>query len=324
MRQKFDFVGPNITPKAEVRATHALALAQRQENTFHKEELEKTPGERAAIELFDKFLKQEFLELDIPEVPELRPDRFHVMSEAWFSKHRNKSTQGSYVHLYDKTLISRERPGSPVQVYTTILHEAIHSVAKLKIRLSGEEAIPTIYRLGYDIKNTSDTDNAHAHLVGFNEGVVELTTQDIFEKREKEIAARLNLSKREMEEAKFYYADGRAVTRSLCHGLGEATGVGPKVAWDKIKRGQFTGEMMHLRDIERTYGKGSLRILDALDVTSDLSTAQTIEQEKISRRNEQIRAYFESYDRPGQSLAVTRSRLAIAILGLEGYKQYCQ
>lgn len=36
-----------------------------------------------------------------------------------------------------------------------------------------------------------------------------------------------------------------------------------------LKKGLFTGEMMHLRDIERTFGENSLRILGSWVPTDD-------------------------------------------------------
>lgn len=325
MRQRFDFVVPSGTPESELaRAAHSIARLQKLDNSSHPDELEKTPHEQVAIDLFDDLLKREFLILGIPEVPELRPERFHVMSEAWFSQNREKTTVGSFTAVLDKAVLSRERSVSPVQLYATILHEAIHSVSQLKIRWNGDFDDVQRYRIGYCIKNTYDEDDVHGHFEGFNEGVVELTAQEFFEKQRKEIQTKLNLLESDVADVNFYYPDSRAAVRSICHGLAEADSVNPQVAWDKIKRGQFTGEMMHLRDIERTYGKGALRILDKLNVSHGDPTLVQTDQAEVARKNELIRLYFESYDRGGKSFEIVRSRYAIAILGLEDYKKYCQ
>jgi len=34
----------------------------------------------------------------------------------------------------------------------------------------------------------------------------------------------------------------------------------PEQVWQRFKKGFFTGEMMHLRDVEKTFGKGALRV----------------------------------------------------------------
>ena len=58
--------------------------------------------------------------------------------------------------------------------------------------------------------------------------------------------------------------------------------------WKRFKRGMFTGEMMHLRDIEHAFGRGSLRVLAALNWESN----HTIPIELIPK----IKEYFDSDD----------------------------
>ena len=45
--------------------------------------------------------------------------------------------------------------------------------------------------------------------------------------------------------------------------ISEKQGEEYQTVWKRFERGYFTGEMMHMRDVERTFGKGSLRILAA-------------------------------------------------------------
>ncbi len=41
--------------------------------------------------------------------------------------------------------------------------------------------------------------------------------------------------------------------------IAKQKGEDENAVWQKIKRGQFTGEMMHLRDVEKYLGKGVLK-----------------------------------------------------------------
>jgi hypothetical protein len=62
--------------------------------------------------------------------------------------------------------------------------------------------------------------------------------------------------------------------------VAEKKGEDRELVWQRFKRGLFSGEMMHLRDIEETFGKGSLRILASLE-SEDVPVAM-------------VKKYFES------------------------------
>jgi hypothetical protein len=60
--------------------------------------------------------------------------------------------------------------------------------------------------------------------------------------------------------------------------------------WKRMKNGQFTGEIKSLdRDVEQTFGKGSMRVLAALD-------SGTKEGLSFNEVRQKILAYFESDD----------------------------
>jgi hypothetical protein len=323
MRERFDFVGPNITPKREAQATHDLASFERKSNLFQEGELPKTPEEIAAIEFFDGLLKMEFLDLGIPEIPELRPERFHIMSEAWCDANMEKSDHGAYFPIGNDTVLSRHRAKSRLDLYNSISHEAIHSVSKQKYWFDPEKNIIRLYRVGYKVENESGRENPHVHLRAFNEGVVEAIAEEFFTRNSQAIGKKLSIPERELEKCTFDYAAFRRVVKDLCHGIAQAQNSKPQDVWNKIKKGQFTGEMMHLRDIEYAYGKGALRILDALQVTSDDLDMQEGSSEQIDEKNEKILQFFGNYDRKEESRELVRMELAQGILGEEDFKKYC-
>jgi hypothetical protein len=163
----------------------------------------------------------------------------------------------------------------------------------------------------------------HIHLRAFNEGVVETTVEEFFTRNSQAIGRRLSIPERELEKCTFGYTTFRRVVKDLCHGLAQAQNSKPQDAWKKIKKGQFTGEMMHLRDIEHAYGKGSLRILDALRGASDDLDNQEKSKEQVDKENEKILQFFENYDRKEESRELVRMELARGILGEEDFKKYC-
>lgn len=321
MRERFNFVGSGLTPKEETTAALSLANAQRRENTFHTSELRKTTEEESAIALADYLLKRNFAYLDIPEIPELRVDRFHVMSDEWFEKNKGKGTKGSFHAFKDKVVLSRGRAETPVQLYKTIFHEAVHSVSRIVHRVDTEKKAIDEYRVGYSITNTFRDDDVHTHFAAFNEGVVEMIVEEMFHENGSKIQQTLSVSDRDFEGVKFAYVPFRLVVKAICRGLADVSGAHPIDIWKKIERGQFTGEMMHLRDIEYAYGKGALRILDALQLDPDAIIEEKDEVTKT--KNEQIFQFFESYTLAESERETVRSQLARNILGEEDFEKYC-
>lgn len=320
MRERFNFVGPNITPGEERRATDALRRFQSEGNELLPQEQQKTRQELVAINLFDSLLKREFLELGITEVPELRPEQFRIMSDGWFNENRDKGTMASYYSLGDIAAFNRSRSGSPLGLYKTFLHEGIHAASHQKHWLDVETDEKETYRVGYYNNNVSDEKEARAHFRGLNEGVVEGTVEEMFWKYQNDIRQALKPSADELRRVMFSYELPRAVVNQICEALALYQGVEKKVAWDRMKKGQFTGEMMHLREVELAYDMGALRVLDALDVSTDiLSQSRKLEQ-LAEARNKKILEYFRSY---GENKSEKRRQLAQEILGEADYKKYC-
>mgnify|MGYP001566357251 CR=1 FL=1 len=54
------------------------------------------------------------------------------------------------------------------------------------------------------------------------------------------------------------------IVRLVIKKVAEKKGITYDEVWKKIKKGYFSGEMMHLRDVEDVFGHGSLRFLGAL------------------------------------------------------------
>lgn len=325
MSERYEFAGPAVTPTDKGEVARYIDKLRKRESKFLSGELEKTPGEENAIILADELLKREFRDLGITERElDIRLGRFHVMSSQWFDEHESKDTGGAYFVTGDKTVLNRDRAGTPVEMYKIIFHEAVHAASKQKhwVQKEGDAIATESYRVGYRVTNRGNPEKQHEHLRGFNEGVVEMTTQSLFSEHAQEIKARLGITKSQVEETGFVYSESREVIREIIRTLALAQEIAEEEVWRKIRKGQFTGEMMHLRDIEYAYGKGALRVLDALEVRSDDSWSDA-EKKFLRDRNAKILEYFKSGDQPGEKKKAIRQALARDILGEEGYKKYC-
>lgn len=312
MRESFNFVGPNRTKAEETKVAHSMARRREAANEFHESELEKTPGERAAIALLDDFLKREFEDLEIPEIPGIRADRFHIMSQEWFDKEKPEGGLGSYRTYQDKAVFCRDRVESALYVYKVIFHEGVHAVSYQKHWVDVKNRIINDYRIGYAITNTSGKeDEQHNHFDAFNEGVAESTVEEFFHKYQTEIGRKLSIPVEELKNLDFSYSLFRGVVKEICYGIASYQGIKPLDVWKKIKKGQFTGEMMHLRDIERVYGFEALDVLEALKIDGNDGDAE----KEASEKNKKILEFFKNYNRPDEDRSEIRKKLMDEILG---------
>jgi hypothetical protein len=62
--------------------------------------------------------------------------------------------------------------------------------------------------------------------------------------------------------------------------------------WNRFKKGFFDGSMMHLRDVEETFGKGSLRVFAHIGHYR----TNNISEEQEFKANNLMRRYFGSDD----------------------------
>lgn len=321
MSERYEIIGPGSNPPEKRNVAAYLDGYREGAGQLIEGELEKTPGEEKAIVLVGDLLKREFIDLGIDDrTPEISMDRFHVMPGNWFDHNEGKNTVGSYSVLGDKAMLSRERAGTPVEMYKVIFHEAIHAAGKQKHWVNGKKV--QTYRSGYRTNNQFDPRNQHEHLRGLNEGVVEMTAQMLFYRYQHEIERALGVTAEQVREKGFSYDISRSVVQEICEAIAAYEETGPNEVWRRMKRGQFTGEMMHPRDIEQVYDKGALRVLDALIVNPDDDLIES-ERKKIDERNTKVLEYFKKRDVGGKDLGTERAAIARAVLGKEDFERYC-
>jgi hypothetical protein len=326
MSERFTFVGAGITPANKKDATaYMRGYREGADRSFEEIELEKTEGEKEAIELLNYFLQQEFSGLGIADMPELTSEQFHIVPiEELRNNSQNGSLHGIYLPKENATVVGRSPSKLPIQHYKTIFHEGTHAVSHSKfwVGVSRNKVDIKNYRTGYGaIGKNTDEENGRVRFAAFNEGIVETTVERMFHRGNKLIQKDLAVSQEDIEKVRFSYPTFRAIVKTICGGLARYSGKTSIEHWQNMERGQFTGEMMHLRDIEYAYGKGALRILDALQLDPDATVEEKDETTKT--RNKQVLEFFESYTLPDGEREDVRGELAREILGEEDFEKYC-
>jgi len=194
-----------------------------------------------------------------------RDKDFSVMGEQFIFKILNEYQKPNFfeqAHFFDKHLFLR-----------TLTHEATHLASHQSFHITKEESKKhSAYRGGYENNNNLNEDYPHTHFWGFNEAVVEHTAQNILHENSLLLNAKFNINVAinigNSKKLQGSYKAQRKVLQNIIYGVAEAQKISPTKVWEKIEKGQFTGEMMHLREIEKVYGSGSLRILASMDASA--------------------------------------------------------
>ena len=258
-------IGGAETEKEGVKET--ITKEQREGLKPYRREKNKTPEDEEFINLANIYLQKELDRLGIDFEP-IAQEKIHILDwDSWFDKFPGDNKHGHYDHISDTALINTfdiETLSLNVNVderlkrFATILHEMIHIAGHSKFQIRTDGALDS-YRMGY---STIEHDGKEELFKGLNEAVTEGFVMRILlshkDELEKEFGEKAFLSDEEHLYAYEYYIKmlGLIITDIAVN-----KDENPKIVQDRLFKGYFTGEMMHLRDIEKTYGKDGLRVI---------------------------------------------------------------
>lgn len=219
-------------------------------------------------------------------------------------------------------------------LFRVLLHEELEILGYRKYFLETKGTIfkrimAERYRQGYRVFHPGyDEERAHEHFRGLKEAVIEKMIEEFFERHGKEIEG---LEERRFVVPEEVYVPGPEETERK-----ERVGEKPleysaykdvlervisKIAmmshedegnvWKIFKKGLFTGEMLHLREVDKVFGTGSLRILAVLG-------SQGVAKEELPEQeiNYLVREYFETDD------LARREKIAEEVLNNEELERY--
>lgn len=225
---------------------------------FNSEE-EKTPKDEAVINELFSILEKEYKDLGLPEdyFYELNKNKIHFLSSEEFIKAvppakdikigANAYPDGSYI-------IRREVFSTPLQFYKANLHELIHAASFKRFSLNEKSGNLGLEKIGYKGDK----------FLGFNEAMTDLMTLEFMEKNKEDLRLLINFSDQEFSDLEKSLYPYYSLVEKIVDSISETKEEDRELTWERFKKGMFTGEMMHLRDIEKTYGEGALSKIASL------------------------------------------------------------
>lgn len=239
-------------------------------------ELPKDEEDLGIIENVNNWLADYLKGSDAEEfIQKVSEDKFIVLSDGDFNKIGADLFNDDWSQGYGKMIpgvdIIFVRKLSETEKFKKILallHELIHFNSKYKLRVGGQIKDSVDYpggsRSGYSIKSIKEEGGefkSYRYFDGFNEAIVQTMALDMLRRHAKELEAEFGINEEDQKKFLDGYAGYEYVFMVMLKKLSGELGISPKDYWQKIKTGLFTGNLMFLRDIERVFGKGSLRVL---------------------------------------------------------------
>lgn len=236
---------------------------------FDSMELKKSPEEIKFIELLNKIIEEEFNNLNL-DFKKINLNQIKFLKELDFKKYKDSDNIPAFFDV-DKNIIvlNHDHSGfleNRFRLLVTLIHEMIHYYSFQKYNIESEEEKLMYYseRVGYTIKNYKKRE---IKFIGLDEAVVDICTQEIIKKNQQTFIKELNISKDEKDSFKFadmYFYEYSYFIRALIRKMANNNKEKEEVLLNSFIQGQFSGNMMHLREIEKFFGKDSLRILSKL------------------------------------------------------------
>lgn len=238
----------------------------------------------------------------VDETERLGVDSVHMLRHEDYIEHDDsgKAVSEAYSgHIYvDADEAFRYSKSPRISFISVMVHEFIHSHSHIKYFVE-EGGVFGTHRIGYESTGKDDQEY-HFHFRGFNEAVTSALTDEILLKNKEYLSKTLKLSADEwdiFEESGVSYKSAREILDCVIDGVADVTGQEHGEVWGKIREGVFTGEMMHLRDIEKAFGPGSLRVIAAIQVHLDyeeIGLAQKEDGDKQVNINQEILHYLNT------------------------------
>lgn len=266
MNENFIF-GEGLPDSEKNRLASGLMKRKKEYQQKIEGEYEKAQEELRFIELINKYIEEEFKEVGIENFSKIDPNQLHIVSRDSYEKlEANEDFIGYVSPMQSVAYINKDAMRNRLEFYKNILHESIHlcSFERNQVVVEDNDLYISNYRTGYlnERDRINENGETHEHFRGLNEGITDLIVEEILKKHRLEIADELKITNQE-ENQSVNWMRYRTLVKEVIFRISEKQGEEYQTVWKKFERGYFTGEMMHLRDVEDVFGKGSLRILAA-------------------------------------------------------------
>jgi len=270
MEHGFKIVGKNMSEEKREDFGKRYQEIEKRSVLPLKAEMEKNEKAEEIIRAINSWLRKEFEQMGL-EYKDIPQEKIHIFFEDDYKKEfpeEKESVIGFASSVKREACIKAVE--DKARVFKCILHEMIHLASHNVYYGNIAEDVMTNYRSGYANINWNNKEDVKQHFKGLNEGVVDMLASEIVQDNLDEVF-RLTATRKEDWKNVEWYGEEGDIVNAILDKIAVHKNEKRENVYARFKKGLFSGEMMHLRDIEKAFGKDSLRILAYWDPTADVS-----------------------------------------------------
>lgn len=220
----------------------------------------KTEQEMNMIQAVNSFIAEEFERLEIKEpfIP-IDSEQVHILSKEVFGKKYGEKMISGLANSRTKSIyINKDFDSRSHAIFAEVFHEMLHLASHQKFLANTEKEVISAYRLGYV--------TGEDKLRGLNEFLTDATLLGIWSRHTTDLQEKFSFTKDEANNIPplAYLPKYFPLFQKIFSRVAEKRNEKVQETTNRFSRGMFTGEMMHLRDIENVYGENALEVLALL------------------------------------------------------------
>ncbi len=263
-------------------------------------ELQKTEEDKQMIAEVNAIIRSESKVFGI-ELETIEQDSVHFLPAEICKRMGLYETGGAYDPKFGRILLNDELLKDKGRRISAVLHESLHAISHHKFFLCDDGAIEN-YRVGYQNKPTHQE---YQWFEGFNEAVLCVFQNLLLDIHSDELNKKFGFTEEDITHIKKWRSIYEESLWSMIHKIADYKGESLYTTANRFVKGHFTGEMLHLKDIEKVYGPKSLRILAMLDDGHDSRPEQVLLRnmvlkyfsvEDASQREEMTKDIFTQFE----------------------------
>jgi hypothetical protein len=269
MDRELVVLGRDLPEDKKQGAREYITQLRREQIKKVEGESPKTPWERACIRVTNSILQKDFPSVVSHPLPVWR---YHMFSNELYEGRFSKTSFGIYQPLIGEVFINRDshivnQEVARGKLFHTIFYQAIEAASYQSFYVvvpqnpSANKEIAK-YRVGYGVTHPLEKD--HEHFRGFKRAVIDRMVVYSAQKHSDTLWKKLRIESSQQFGDNYLEQTDQLLLNLIVKTLSEERGVPEDLVWNQIVQGTFTGGMMHLRAIDKVFGKGSLRVLAAM------------------------------------------------------------
>ena len=278
-KKEYNFIGKDLTPEKKEEATYYLEGRKKGAAEAIEGEYKKTPEDLMFIKMAKDYFKEQLLEIGVKNELKLSDHQIHFLPKDIFNSFlsvKSPDRNGMFIPINQGIYINKDRlSGDKLGTYKTLFHEITHMASYSKFEVAQNTSRPVPAKSGYSF---SRINQEKRYMDNLNELMVEQFVSEFFYKNQEELVEKFKFDLDEDGQLNPGYYPTE-ILHAIINKIAIETGEEKYTVWKRLEKGLFTGNMMHLRDIERIFGPKSLRALSELVLVGNNESDETKKEE---------------------------------------------